>query len=332
MREFVMAVRREGRSNELVFQQMRAQRTYPSLVSECRWAIIEQDLGHFRPCRRTGNASAMVLRDHDLIFLALYRMIFPKATIPQCNAFLYRANFGNPSFRFYSASQISEAETRIGLTKKRGSTTAYQALLPINVFKRNCFFNLRYPFGIADINRSDMVDLDECGVFVETADRKIGKSYIGVRVKQGGPYSKSDKWTLLMAIAGDPNGQRWRKQWLEGGTTNDKMIEFIQEILDSIGPGTPERRRCFMMDNLTSHHNLQISAMIHAAGHRLAFRAPYYPIDGPIEYVFNTLQGYLRINMHNIRDGPTLINELGNAITSIQSFEAYFINCGFWRN
>ena len=74
MREFVMAVRREGRSNELVFQQMRAQRTYPSLVSEFRWAIIEQDLGHFRPCRRTGNASAMVLRDHDLIFLALYRM------------------------------------------------------------------------------------------------------------------------------------------------------------------------------------------------------------------------------------------------------------------
>ena len=39
--------------------------------------------------------------------------------------------------------------------------------------------------------------------------------------------------------------------WLEGETTGDKMIEFIQMILDEIGPGTPVRRRCFTMDNLS---------------------------------------------------------------------------------
>ena len=44
---------------------------------------------------------------------------------------------------------------------------------------------------------------------------------------------------------------------------------------------------------LSSHHNVQMAAIIHAAGHRLAFRAPYYPIDGPIEYVFNTIQNRL---------------------------------------
>jgi hypothetical protein len=35
--------------------------------------------------------------------------------------------------------------------------------------------------------------------------------------------------------------------------------------------------------------------MIFAAGHRIVFRAPYYPIDGPIKFVFNTIQTYLAI-------------------------------------
>jgi len=38
-----------------------------------------------------------------------------------------------------------------------------------------------------------------------------------------------------------------------------------------------------------------MAAIIYAAGHRLAFRAPYYPVDGPIEFVFNTTQGMLRL-------------------------------------
>ena len=74
-----------------------------------------------------------------------------------------------------------------------------------------------------------------------------------------------------------------------------------------------------------------MATIIYAAGHRLAFRAPYYPIDGPIEYVFNTIQGVLRIRNDLITDGESLQNEMNVAIASIPSFEPYFINCGFWR-
>jgi len=35
---------------------------------------------------------------------------------------------------------------------------------------------LAIPFGIADIRVEDFIDLDECGVFVETADKHIGKA------------------------------------------------------------------------------------------------------------------------------------------------------------
>jgi hypothetical protein len=34
-----------------------------------------------------------------------------------------------------------------------------------------------------------MIDLDECGVEVQSADRHLGKSYVGKRVKQTGPYT-----------------------------------------------------------------------------------------------------------------------------------------------
>jgi hypothetical protein len=126
-------------------------------------------------------------------------------------------NYGNPNFRFYTDSQITDADYRIGMTRKCGSTTAYQAYLPINKQKRWMYWHMPYPFGIADIRREDLIDLDECGVFVETADKHIGKAYVGNRVRQAGNYSKSEKWTLFLAVAGSAAAERWRDMWLEGG-------------------------------------------------------------------------------------------------------------------
>jgi hypothetical protein len=328
----VMEAHDRGLIDDPVIVHLRNARLWPSTQTIHRWVALRDRFGHCRPCQRSGNIRATVLRDHDLFLLALYRVVYPKATATEINAFLYRANFGNLNFRFYTPSQISEAEDRIGLSRVAGSTTAYQAFFPINMRKRWNFWNLAYPLGIADIRRTDFIDLDECGLFVETGSRGYGKCYIGKRVNEEGPYSKSEKWNLLLAISGDPTAERWKKMWLEGGTTNTKMIDFIQDILDDIGPGTPQRRRCFIMDNLTSHHNAQVSALIHTAGHRLVFRAPYYPVDGPIEYVFNSLQVALWINMHQIRTGANLLHEVHTAIANMQTFEPYFMHCGFWRD
>ena len=57
--------------------------------------------------------------------------------------------------------------------------------------------------------------------------------------------------------------------WLEGRTTCNGMIGFIGNILQDIGPGTAEHRHCFTMDNLQFHHNRQMAAIIHEAGHKL---------------------------------------------------------------
>lgn len=250
-RTFAVSVHNNGQHDDAAFTQARFAKLFPSKQTVQRYLALIQQFGHCRPCRRTGNKRAEVLRDHNIVFIALYRVAFPKASAAQINAFLYRVNYGDVNFRFYTPSQISKAECRIGLTTKCGSTTAYQAYLPINVLKRWMYWNLPYPFGIADIRVEDLIDLDECGLFVETADKHIGKAYVGNRVRQEGNYQKSEKWTLLLGIAGSAAAERWQMMWLEGGTTGDKMIEFITRVLNEIEQGTPARRRCFTMDNLS---------------------------------------------------------------------------------
>jgi transposase len=69
--------------------------------------------------------------------------------------------------------------------------------------------------------------------------------------------------------------------------------------------------------------------MIIAAGHRIVYRAPYYPVDGPIEYVFNTIQEELTYRMHFINDLPTLHVHINAIVASLPEFQSYFIHCGF---
>ena len=41
--------------------------------------------------------------------------------------------------------------------------------------------------------------------------------------------------------------------WTEGGTDVNRFMDFIDDILEDIGQGTPGNRRCFTMDNLIAH-------------------------------------------------------------------------------
>ena len=313
----------------------RQQGLQPSSRTLRRWRQQFAARGHTKPFRRTGNRRSGILRGNDLVHLAVYRMLFPKTTTAEINAYIGRMNFGNPNQRFYSGSQIKEAEDRLGFSRKVGSTTAYQALLPINLAKRQAYWNRQYPFGMADIRRQDIIDLDEAGVFVESADRKYGNCEVGRRVKQAGPYTKGVKLNILMAISGDPNGindrRHWEHTWTDGGTTNERFIDFMEYLMNSLPHGDEGRRFCITMDNLNAHLNGQVLALIADRGHKICFRAPYYPIDGAIEYVFNTLQVRLSLRMSYIVNENTLRNELLDSIGVIQTYVPYFEHVGFWR-
>ena len=335
MRELVVATIQDGRGNDPFVHEYRHQRKWSSKSTSWQWIQQNHRLGHHRAMRRTGNRQAMrEVNGFDLFMLCLYRAAFPRATHAEINAFLFQVNhLHNLNFRFFSGSQLSRAERSVWLTTKRSSASAYQAFLPANILKRWCFWNLPYPFGIANIPARDLVDVDECGVTLEgSVNRTVGKEAIGETSNEEGPYQKSRKTTLAMGILADPElPERFAKMWSDGGTTIDRFEEFIEEIIDGLERVAPGRRFCFIMDNLSAHKNARIKNLIYGHGHRLAFRAPYYAVDGPIEYVFNTIQCLLRVHMRDIVTQLDLQTKLEEVIASIPTFAPYFHHCGFVR-
>ena len=63
-------------------------------------------------------------------------------------------------------------------------------------------------------------------------------------------------------------------------------------IMDQLDVDRPGRSFCFTMDNLNIHHSQMLLQLIEDRGHRYLFRAPYWSVDGPMEYV-NTVNGFL---------------------------------------
>lgn len=304
---------------------------FPCKRTVQNWIARKRNFGHARAYVKQGNERATVLRGEALLRLAWYKLLYPRSNAHETNAFLWNSSPEPPGQRrLYTPGQISAAEDSLCLSRKVSATTARQALLPINQQKRWNFWNLEYPFGIANINREDLIDMDEAAVFIETVNRKYGKATIGRRCREVGPYGHSTKHVLTMAVSACPN-DKYRDYLLEqkSGTTILDFVEFIQRILLGIGPGTPERRRCFLMDNLSAHHSPIIYQLIADAGHRIVFRAPYYPEDGPIEFVFNHIEQRLTDYQYHADDADALRQAVQEIVTRMESFENFFTHCGY---
>ena len=191
-----------------------------------------------------------------------------------------------------------------------------------------------FPMGMGGIRWSQIIDLDQCGVFfLESADRPGGKAFVGVRLRDFGPYNKGEKSNLMLAICGEDgnDGQpscRWRMVWNDGGTTIEKMLEFLQEILDELGHANENGFHVFTMDNLNSHRNEAVVALIHLYRHRIVYRAPFWAVDAPIEYVFHTLQSLLRAQLHTIMNIPDLNEAINQSIQGMIDFGSYFNHVG----
>ena len=181
-RQFNMFAVQTGHEDDPLMEQAHQLRLVPSTRTNRRHRRQLLHLrGHLRPYVRQGNKRATVLRGHACFLLAFWHCLHPKTTAAETNAFLWNVHGRfQPTPHLYSPSQITEAEDRLGLSRKRASTTARQALDPRNVLKRQIFWTFPYPFGITDIHIDDYIDLDEAGVFVETATRKWGKCVIGL--------------------------------------------------------------------------------------------------------------------------------------------------------
>ena len=173
---------------------------------------------------------------------------------------------------------------------------------------------------MADIKARDIIDIDEAGMELVSANRRYEKAHRGERAREAGPYSKTGKVNVLLAISDDPDSpDRWHEIWSGGGTTITLFVDVTRRI----------RRRYFIFDNLTSNLHPQVLVLIYKAGHEVVTRASYWPIDGAIEHIFNILQVLLSVNLRKIKEHDDLINHIKNTIASFGRFTEYFRHVGF---
>ena len=84
----------------------------------------------------------------------------------------------------------------------------------------------------------------------------------------------------------------------------------------------------FTMDNLLAHKNRAVIQLILSWGHRVCFKAPYYPVEGAIKYVIYTILCDLTIKLALIVNANDLRYEVYNTVGSIDNFVEYFDNSG----
>ena len=192
------------------------------------------------------------------------------------------------------------------------------------------YCEMNYPLGIADVSLADLIDMDEMGLFLESTNRKFGKTLRGLRADEQGPYNRGVKMNFLAAICGDENDpMRWHEHWIGEGTTVERFLDFIELILNDLQQRHPGRSFCFTLDNLNVHRNPAVVQEILNHGHRLVFRAPYYAVDGAIEYVFNTIHTGLLSYYNKISTMDELANVTVLIFNNIPTFRPYFTHVGF---
>lgn len=314
-------------------QQLRAVYAFPSMVSCERWIKQYHALGHWNPKEPTGNheAERQVL-GQPLVRLALYRLVHPETSVAHVQAFLFNMD---PTVPPYTPQAIIRAEKLLDLCRKASSTTCERAYWPINLHKRNMFWDWDYPFGRANVSTRDMIDLDESGMKIEASNPSFGKSVSFHRCHFEGAYNRERKLNLIMAISADPDYDfEWHEHWEqeEGGTNLYRMYTFIEGIINQLAIDRPGRSFCFTMDNLNVHHHPILLDLITSRGHRYLFRAPYWSVDGPMEYIFNAIHTHLLMHFRGIEDLAALGNRLDVIIPQLNGFLKYFLHVGFPDN
>ena len=314
--------------------QLRMQHKFPCLRICSRWIRQFQAEGNTRAKRRTGNRHSLrEVNGQDLVNLALYRAIRPKAYIDEVRAYVHNRNPANPP---YSLSQIVRAEQRLGLFQKVGSTTSDCAYIPLNQFKHDQYWGAAYPDGVMGESTRDVIDLDESCFKLESQNRKYGKVTRQRRCDARGKYRKgAGTISLLMAISGDERvGEAFsfHRTYTEGGTNQWRFYNYMLELCDWLDMNRNGRSFLFTMDNLNLHKHPMIINMIHSRGHRVVYRAPYWSCDGAIEYVFNTIQTNLQVDVNGVGSVYQLVNKINTIIAHMPHFKRYFIHVGFANN
>ena len=123
------------------------------------------------PYRMTGNKNQSKLVGSDSLLLAIFLVIHPKAHLDEIATFIYNEGGG-----LYSRQDMSKRLKALKVTCKVGSTEAYQAFLPHDIWRCDMFWSRSPPLGIVTIPRRKHIDADEFRMEMNRCNDKRGYS------------------------------------------------------------------------------------------------------------------------------------------------------------
>ncbi len=88
----------------------------------------------------------------------------------------------------------------------------------------------------------------------------------------------------------------------------------------------------FMMDDLNLHRSPIVTNLIHFYGHQIVYPDPYWLCDGAIEYVFNTIQTKLQMDLEVVDSIHGLVNKMNGIVGDMTLFKSHFLHVHFPDN
>ena len=152
--------------------------------------------------------------------------------------------------------------------------------------------------------------------------RLRGRAPLGQRLVAKVPHGHWKTTTLIAAL--DHRGMRCAAT-VDGAINQDIFEAFVEKVL------APQLSQGDMvvMDNLSSHKGVRVSALIEAAGASVLYLPQYSPDLNPIENAFSKVKQLIRSAEHRTRE--TLWTDMQRMLDQITPDDAqgFFRHCGY---
>ena len=280
-------------------------------------------------------------RESHAIVLFLLLLAYPTLYYTECAEYLlYTCG------AFYSEQQI-------GIMVRTRFSMVFKNVIPVSL-KRvsrnvNLWFSSLPPFGIHGISMFNMCDMDECPMRVTHGNRRRGHVLCGKEAVVRRNYAErySPLHGLIVAIHPAIGVVGW--MMYPGGMTIVLFTQFLRTYVFPSVMGAAAATQCdvaqqlnppmglntiLLWDNLSSHLNQTIYAMVAAAGIRCQARPAHSPVVAPIEFIFHIIRTELqRLNIPG-GQGITeqnIVQHVAQAIHTItpQTVANIFRYCGY---
>lgn len=220
-----------------------------------------------------------------------------------------------------SVQDISKGLKFLGFTRKVVDRHDYRA----DDTEKLLYFIMPSPYGIWNVDRTKIIDVDELGISLVNVNRRYGHSARGEIAHETGHTHGAKKYTVIVAanyegvvcsfIADIP------------GITNEIFLEFIQEMMVPAIAAKQIEGAVITMDNLRAHRQPAVRAVLHEAGHEVVYRPKYSPQLAFIELVNVEIKSFLRRFRYYV-DADSLVYYIMAAVTKVGSCVNYMRHCG----